>query len=291
MAARVLLATALYIVIVLLAAPFPGAAGLMLTFPALNGVGLIFAEQHRVAGMARSMLWMPIVNGALCCVYMLALLAFARTNLGGEWMFLTLAWVLAAAGGYAWWKLARDPVIRAGISENRQLLYALVCSAGGGVLTVIVLELAGISRSPAVAPLDIVPWQLASSIWAHKVKIATFVIVLIAFLLVTARRRMSDADRGILTGLPIVPFAGLLSVAGDQTIAMSTRVAVLKGMLTGVWLAPAVAIWFIVGFSRMLQARTPLQSSFSEDSVKFLLLIAAWSFCGAAIAGITYALS
>ena len=59
---RVAAGTAVYICLVVLAAPFPHAAGLMLTFPALNGLAFFFAEQPSIGPMARSMLWLPVIN-------------------------------------------------------------------------------------------------------------------------------------------------------------------------------------------------------------------------------------
>jgi hypothetical protein len=68
---RVLVGAVAYATIVALAGPFPGAAGLMLIFPALNGLGLFFAKQARIGAMAKSMLWMPVINGSLCAGYII----------------------------------------------------------------------------------------------------------------------------------------------------------------------------------------------------------------------------
>jgi len=65
LAARVAVGTAVYVTIVVLATPLPAAAGLMLTFPALNGLAFFFSEDERAASIAKSMFWMPAVNGVL----------------------------------------------------------------------------------------------------------------------------------------------------------------------------------------------------------------------------------
>ena len=47
----------------------PRAAGMMLTFPALNGIGLLTAEGHDLYLMARAMIPMMALNGLLCTMY------------------------------------------------------------------------------------------------------------------------------------------------------------------------------------------------------------------------------
>ena len=44
LACRISVGTAVYVAIVILAALLPAAAGLMLTFPALNGLALFFSQ-------------------------------------------------------------------------------------------------------------------------------------------------------------------------------------------------------------------------------------------------------
>src|SRR5947199_7427881 len=50
----------------------PRAAGMMLTFPALNGLGLLTAQGHDLHLMARAMLPMIALNGLLCATYIIA---------------------------------------------------------------------------------------------------------------------------------------------------------------------------------------------------------------------------
>ena len=75
---RALLGTTVYAIIIVLAAPFPGAAGLFLTFPALNGLGFLFSPRKNVEPMAKSMLWMPVINGTLCAAYIVVFLMLAQ---------------------------------------------------------------------------------------------------------------------------------------------------------------------------------------------------------------------
>jgi hypothetical protein len=64
----------------------------MLTFPALNGLAFFFAEQRSVGPMARSMLWLPVINGSLCAAFMIVFL-----SLLGEINKTVLAGSLAVA--------------------------------------------------------------------------------------------------------------------------------------------------------------------------------------------------
>ena len=61
---QTLLGTAVYTITIVLAAPFPRAAGMFLMFPALNGLAFFFSPPPAIAPMTASMLWMPVINGA-----------------------------------------------------------------------------------------------------------------------------------------------------------------------------------------------------------------------------------
>ncbi|HTH34209.1 MAG TPA: hypothetical protein VL976_07515, partial [Xanthobacteraceae bacterium] len=131
---RTTIGTVIYIGIVYLAAAVPTAAGLMLTFPALNGLAFYFSERARVAPMAATMLWMPIINGALCGLYMLAFLGLAKALATAA-----LAWTLAIAISALWlFIVSRDRVHR-GIAVNHQLTFAVAATIVGALLAVAAL--------------------------------------------------------------------------------------------------------------------------------------------------------
>ncbi len=67
---RVIFGTAVFAAILWAAAPYPAAAGLMLTFPALNGLAFLFAGRDDITRLTGSMLWMPLLNGFLCAGYL-----------------------------------------------------------------------------------------------------------------------------------------------------------------------------------------------------------------------------
>jgi hypothetical protein len=57
-----------YVVPLWVALSVPVAAGLMLLFPALNGLGLFF-EGDSAPEIARTMILLPLINGLLCVTY------------------------------------------------------------------------------------------------------------------------------------------------------------------------------------------------------------------------------
>jgi hypothetical protein len=285
MAFRVLAGTALYVIIVVLAAPFPRAAGLMLVFPALNGLSFVFAERDSVAGMARSMYWMPVLNGALCAGYIVAFLMFADLLPPA-----LLSWLMFAIVVVLWLGLASGKRIAEGIAPAHQLAYAIAATLIGLALVAIAsVIVARAHGAPGVPSAMADGWSAEhawGAVWANRMKIALFVLCLSGFLAVTTYLRISDARRGILAGIPIVPFAGLLSVAADAGTGMAERLQIIGRMGVTVWLGPAVAIWFIYGFSRFLDARTSPHATARDTMAKWSALVAGWGLCGVAIAAI-----
>src|SRR3954469_19632023 len=94
---RLLVGTTLYVIIVLLAAPFPRAAAMMLVFPSLNGLSYLFAPPASLVPMGRSMLLMPTINGTLCIAYVVGFLALSR-HISPD----LLAWLLFAGIAVLW---------------------------------------------------------------------------------------------------------------------------------------------------------------------------------------------
>lgn len=82
--------------------PARTAAGLMLTFPLLNGMGLVLTEQGTAADKLEPMLPMIAVNGALCLGYILCALRHRSAN--HAWVLCGVAivvWALIALMGLA----------------------------------------------------------------------------------------------------------------------------------------------------------------------------------------------
>jgi hypothetical protein len=280
---RVLLATAVYVLIVILAAPFPSGAGLFLTFPALNGLAFFYSPRSSVESMAKSMLWMPVINGGLCSAFIVLFLAFSHAVAP-----TVLAWTLLVFVVVLWLGICSRGFVREGI--NHQRTYGIIVLLAGCVLVALapralcwlaIAEGPG-SSTPSSIPLDFLP----DILWHSKLKIALFALCLLLFLMLTPR--LPPRVGGILGGLPIVPFGGLVSVAGDAGI---DRMHILERMGTSVWLGPTVAIWFIYGYSRYLNARQPGDTENPDAGVAFAMLLVAWALCFVAILGISCALA
>jgi hypothetical protein len=275
LASRVAVGTAVYVLIVVLAALLPPAAGLMLTFPALNGLAFFYSDDGRAAAIARSMMWMPLVNGALCAGYIVVFLLLLGTLAADR-----LAWVLLAVIVALWFCWVTRRSVRGGIGSDRQFRFAVVATFAGLLLaasTLLALGRADVSPSRhalAAAPSGID--GIIAAVEHGELKIAMFALTLAIFAAAIQYWRISDSTRGILAGLPIVPFGGLVSVAGDGSATADARAQIFLGMASSIWLAPAVAIWFIYGFSRYLSARAKASSPHAEALARFGALLLAW---------------
>jgi hypothetical protein len=102
---------------------------------------------------------------------------------------------------------------------------------------------------------------------------------------------ISDSTRGILAGLPIVPFGGLVSIAGDAAPGADARIAIFLGMIGGVWLGPPIAVWYIFYFSRYLQTRKRSGAPVMDSLMRFAALLAAWLITFVVIVAVAYAMT
>jgi hypothetical protein len=280
LASRVAVGTAVYVLIVMLAALLPAAAGLMLTFPALNGLAFFYSDDTSAASIARSMFWMPVVNGVLCGGYIVLFLFFAGTLATG------LAWGLLAAVVIIWFAWVTRPAVRNGIGRDSQFRFAVVSTFAGlllAAMALFALRHADLSspRHVLAAPRGIE--GIAAAIEHSELKIAMFVLTLAIFAAAIQCWRISDSTRGILAGLPIVPFGGLVSVAADASMTADARSQIFLGMAGSIWLGPAVAIWFIYGLSRHLGARSKASSPRADALARFGVLLLGWALTFAVI--------
>jgi hypothetical protein len=126
---RVAAGTAVYVIIVVLAGALPAAAGLMLTFPALNGLAFLYSEDERAAAIARSMLWMPAINGVLCAGYIsvFALVATVRSA-------TLVAWGLVGLDVALWLACVSRERVRKGVAREHQLAFVVAMTVIGVVL-------------------------------------------------------------------------------------------------------------------------------------------------------------
>jgi len=227
--------------------------------------------------MTRSMLWLPTLNGALCGGYIVAFLALAHV-VPAAW----LAWLLALAIVGVWWWVARQERTKQGIPPEHQLAYAGLMTACGVLLLIVMgLVLGGPTLTTRAGDLGFIA-EAERTISANWLKIAAFALVFAAFLVLCERLNLSDGERGILAGLPLVPFGGLLSIAGYGG-ELDQRLATLRGLGSTVWLSPAVAIGFILFVSAMLNERAFGARSFLA---RFAIVALGWVMTLLAILGI-----
>jgi len=290
MALRIAAGTLVYVTIIVLAGVLPPAAGLMLTFPALNGLAFFFSDDGKAAPMARTMFWMPVINGFLCALYIILFLAigFVSSSALTGWLLL----LLVAGFWYAW--VSRKIVI-GGIKPKHQLAYGI----GATLVGIMLVKVASFWTAH---PAEALPNEIAVAGWEHagwiieaislsRFKIVLFALALSVFALSAAYLPISDATRGILGGLPIVPFGGLVSVAGDFAMGVQMRFEILRGMLSSVWLGPAVAIWFIYYVSRYYSVRNLIKPEWVNELVRFAAVAAGWIACFAVIIAVSTAIS
>jgi hypothetical protein len=252
-----------FALIVWTAARFPPAAGLMLTFPALNGLAFVFSRHDTVGSITATMLWMPLLNGVLSLAYMATFIALATARHA-----TVLAWGLAAAYALLWLVAAMGSPLRRGMPPRLQQAYAIAVALIGAALTLAwwhFADSAGADASEAAKPA--LSW----------LKAALFAIALFLLIVLPPRFKWKGGASGILSGLPLVVLAGLLNVAQDGAIDLEVRRALLGQMMLGVWLAPAMAVAFIFGVSRVLAKP-------SAHELRVPVVAAGWVLCFAAIA-------
>ena len=251
------------------AARFPAAAGLMLTFPALNGLAFVFSRHDMVGPMTATMLWMPLLNGVLCVAYMSAFIALATAEHA-----TALAWVLAAVFAILWLVGATRAWLQRGVPARLQRAYAVSVALVGAALTLAwwtFADSAGADTGGAAKPA--LTW----------LKVALFAIALYLLIALPPRFRWKGGASGILSGLPLVVLGGLLNVAQDGAIDVEVRRSLTAQMMLGVWLAPAMAVTFIFGVSRVV-------ASPRGHALRTPVVVAGWVLCFAAIVAASAAL-
>ena len=117
---------------------------------------------------------------------------------------------------------------------------------------------------------------------AAKAAVATLTIALAAVLVVDQVEH-SPALLGVLAALPLIPFFSLHTLASDPELSPQARREELATMANGVWLGPAIAIAFIVGFWRWLAMLAGAVDGARYLAVGVPSLIVGWGLCIAAI--------
>jgi hypothetical protein len=143
---------------------------------------------------------------------------------------------------------------------------------------------------PFTANADGLGW-IVEAISRSMLKIALFTLALTVLVSSIAYLPISDSTRGILSGLPIVPFGGLVAVAGDIEMSVDERLQSFRGMISSVWLGPAIAVWFIYCFSRFLSARKMLSVHTADALLRSSALLLGWVLTFLIIVAIAYGIN
>ncbi|HEY1541425.1 MAG TPA: hypothetical protein VGG01_03355 [Xanthobacteraceae bacterium] len=275
LAAKVLLGTALYVAVLWEARRNPRAAGMMLTFPTLNGISMLMTQPADLEPIVASMLLMPIVNGLFCAIY---LAAFERAVRAGQAPAASSARLLTVIAGL-WFVIAWLITRRLwGIPAANQIAYLSAAGVGGFALT-----WAFPARRPKAQPaVSSAPQD--PPMWHNWRRVALFAAALSCVLLAD-KVGHSPALLGVLAALPLVAFLSLHTIASDRTRSPAARREDLAAMGNGVWLGPAVAIAFIVGFWRWLAAIANHLDGARYLVVGMLSLFVGWGLCLVAIWG------
>jgi hypothetical protein len=158
------------------------------------------------------------------------------------------------------------------------LAYFLAAAVGGVALTWVLP-----ARRPATPALAsrLRPDDLVTRNWRRIVLFA----VALACVLVADRVGHSPALLGVLAAMPLVAFFSLHTIASDGERSVAARREGLAVVGHGVWLGPAVAIAFIIGFWRWLAAVADHVDGVRYLVVGVLSLLAGWGLCLVAIWG------
>jgi hypothetical protein len=280
---RLAVGIAVYLVILVFATSLPLAAGIMLTFPAVNGLAFFFSEPASIAPMARTMIWMPLVNGVLCALYIVLFLLSAPRQTPA-----IVAWSLTALVVVLWLLMATRRRVMRGVPRARQFGYAMIVTAAGIALTIAAVFFTSRPEIGAQDPRSFTAVFVLETLERNQIKIVLFAFCLLIFLIAANSRTVPDKVKGILAGLPIIPLGSLVSITIDTGIAAEERLQIFRAMAISVWLSPAVPIWFVFALSRFYSASTSSSTAALDDAVRFLALILCWALCFAAILAISF---
>lgn len=254
----------------------PRAAGMMLTFPAINGLGLLTAETADPVVIARAMIPMIALNGVLCALYILALrqpgavLPSLPPRLKAG---VVVSGCLVLWGAFA---LAVAPWVQALLVSSSQVLlflggYALL----GGLATALWLWL-------PVRPATGSRQSFVGVLQANVVRVGVMLGLLVLVMLLA--RHGAEAWAGRFSAFPLIPFYSLLALAPRH--ADHHEAAVRLGVVgSTVLFGPVLAIAFVWGFAYYLTALALPRETASAFALGVLGLLVLWSVCGVLIWG------
>jgi hypothetical protein len=250
---------------------------MMLTFPALNGIGLLTAETYDLHLMARAMIPMIALNGLLCTAYILIqrqLLSRLRGISPRVKMLAVLGVCLGLWGAAALWVA---PYVQAYLlSASHILAFVCVYAIGCVPVTALLLWHPVHHQTP-------VRQRFWSVIHANAVRVGGMLTLVVLVMLVA--RGGAAAWAGRLSALPLIPFYSLLVLS--PTASKARRgVSPLDQVGATVLLGPLVAIAFVWAFVHYLNALPLPRSTSTSMAAGVLGLLGLWGLCGGTIWGI-----
>lgn len=259
----------------------PRAAGMMLTFPALNGLGLLTAESQDLHLMAQAMFPMIVLNGLLCAAYIVAqrqLLARLPHLSAGVRVWTVLGACVALWGSIALWVA---PVVQAYLVSTRQTMAFLGAYAVMSVPLTACLLWSPVHRHGRGRQ------YFRDMLHANAGRVAGMFVLLVLVML--AARGGAEAWAGRLSALPLLPFYSLFTLSSPR-LHYHPEVARLKHVGSTVLLGPVVAMMFVWVFVRYLSALPLQQYPVSSMAAGVLGLLILWALCGLTIWGTLHGL-
>ena len=250
----------------------PGAAGMMLTFPALNGIGLLSAESADMFRMASAMIPMIATNGFLCAGYIIMHRRLA-SRLSRLPLVTQVVGVLGTGLGL-WFVMAQGVMPHLPLhSPGRIAVFVLAYGLSIWPLTTWVLWRPSHHQPPGHQ-------GLLEVIRANPDKVGGVFILLSAVML--AAHLGADTWAGRLSAVPILPFYSLAMIPASTPVPQQ-RIVQLDQLGGTVLLGPLVAMAFVGGFGSYLALLQQYTSGPLYWASGILGLVACWSLCGSII--------
>ncbi|MGA2292836.1 hypothetical protein [Bradyrhizobium sp.] len=239
------------------------AAGMLLTFPAINGITLLVADFPSATAKAETMIPMIAFNGVMCLGFVLAFISLYERASPDR--LPILRWALLSVAGAAWFIAA---LLGIPISSRHQAYLV------SGYLIVAIAFVAAVSpvSKPAAPPSLQTPWRESLRKLTENrqfyFRIAWFIATLSLVLFAAALRQ--EKLVGALGAAPLLPLFGLFALAKNED-----PLPALRTIRATVLLGPVIAMTFVAGFSAFVDRVNP--------SVGLLLLLFGWVLCLLAI--------
>ena len=256
----------------------PRAAGMMLTFPALNGIGMLAGDASSWRPMVQAMMPMIGINGLLCVGYIVAL---RRLRCPGKPVdSYRVAMMLMALCLFLWFLTAGfvTPHLQVWLTSSRRVVVFifvyLFCAFSCAVLMWCP------AQDTAKNKLNL--WGVFQ---AHKERIAILfgLIILVQYLV----RIGEPAWAGRLSAFPLLPCYTLALLYVGET-STTGHASVLDQLGSTTLMGPAVAMLFVWGYRVYLQSLLDATENFTYMLGGVFGLLLGWSLCGLLIWSIVY---